>query len=148
MKIAIASDHAALILKEELYEWLTELAYEMKDFGTYSDSPADYPDFAFPAAESVANGENHLGILICGTGTGMCISANKVTGVRAANCLTPQMAMLARSHNNANILNLGARLINTEEAKLIVMAFLNTEFDGGRHEIRINKILTYEQKNN
>jgi ribose 5-phosphate isomerase B len=140
MKIALASDHAAFDLKENLMNWLKSLNYEVFDFGTFSAKSCDYPDFAYPAAEVVASGNADFGIILCGSGIGMSIVCNKVKGIRAANCLTPEMAELARQHNNANILNMGARLIDFETAKEITEAFLNTEFEGGRHSLRVDKI--------
>lgn len=143
MKIAIASDHAGFEMKKEISKWLKGLEHQVLDFGTYSNESVDYPDFAFPAAEAVAGGIADLGILICGTGTGMAITANKVTGIRAANCTNVEMAVMARSHNNANVLALGARLVSIELAEEIVKEFLMTEFEGGRHMIRIEKIHSF-----
>ena len=140
MKIALASDHAGFGLKKEITAWLKEQSYQILDFGAFSEESVDYPDYAFPASEAVAGGIADLGILVCGSGTGMSITANKVTGIRAANCLTPDMAKLAREHNNANILCLGSRLVTFEEAKGIILEFLENEFQGGRHMIRVEKI--------
>ncbi len=140
MKIAIASDHAGFQYKKEIMQWLKSEEYQILDFGAFSEESVDYPDYAFPASESVAANIADFGILICGTGTGMSITSNKVTGIRAANCLTSEMAELARQHNNANVLCLGARLISMDAAKSIIKAFLETEFEGGRHMIRVEKI--------
>jgi ribose 5-phosphate isomerase B len=140
MKIAIASDHAGYNYKKELSVFLKELEQQVLDFGTFSEESVDYPDFAFPAAEAVAGNIADLGILICGTGIGMAITANKVVGIRAANCTSTEMAEMARRHNNANVLTLGARITDLELAKEIVKTFLFTEFEGGRHMIRIEKI--------
>lgn len=140
MTIAFACDHAGFELKKELMEWLKEFDHQVLDFGTFSDESVDYPDFAYPAAEAVAAGVAHFGILVCGSGTGMCITANKVTGIRAANCNNMELAILARQHNNANIITLGGRMIDFETAKKITKAFLEEEFQGGRHMIRIEKI--------
>ncbi|MFC2130855.1 ribose 5-phosphate isomerase B [Bacteroidota bacterium] len=140
MKIAIASDHAAYDLKEYLLDWLKSQNYEVFDFGTFSVESCDYPDFAYPAAEAVSKGEANFGIIVCGSGIGMSIVCNKVKGIRAANCLTPEMAELARLHNNANILNMGSRLIDFDTAKAITVTFLNTKFEGGRHSLRVEKI--------
>jgi ribose 5-phosphate isomerase B len=140
MKIALASDHAAYDLKNILIEWLSSENYETVDFGTSSGDSCDYPDFAYPAADAVAKEQADFGIVICGSGIGMSIVCNKVKGIRAANCLTEEMAILARQHNNANILNMGARLISPETAKKIITVFLNTKFEGGRHEKRVGKI--------
>lgn len=140
MKIAIASDHAGFKLKKELSSFLKELGHQVLDFGTFSEESVDYPDFAFPAAEAVAGAIADFGILICGTGIGMAITANKIVGIRAANCTSVEMAEMARRHNNANVLTLGARITDPEVAKNIVQVFLDTEFEGGRHMIRIEKI--------
>lgn len=140
MKIALASDHAAFELKAVLIKWLTASNYEVIDFGTNSFNSCDYPDFAIPAAESVASGKADFGIVVCGSGIGMSIVCNKVKGIRSANCCSAEMAVLARQHNNANILNMGARLIDFETAIEITNTFLNTEFHGGRHSLRVDKI--------
>lgn len=139
MKIAIASDHAGYELKEYIKANLSE---EIEDFGTKSLESVDYPDFAFPAARSVAEGQNTLGILICGSGVGVSISANKVKGIRAANVFNPEMAMLSRQHNNANILTIAARFIPKETALEMVKTFISTEFEAGRHQLRLDKIHT------
>ncbi|MGQ9818672.1 MAG: ribose 5-phosphate isomerase B [Candidatus Kapaibacteriales bacterium] len=140
MKIAIGSDHAGFELKEELKKFLSSLCDELVDFGCKSSDSCDYPDFAVPLAKSVSAGEFDFGILICGSGIGMSIAANKVKGIRAANCCSPQMAQLARQHNDANILTLGARLISFDLAKEIISTFLTENFQGGRHIPRIQKI--------
>lgn len=140
MNIAIASDHAGFEYKEKLKEFLSEVGYQVADFGCTSSQSCDYPDFAYPLAKSVSAGENTFGILICGSGIGMTIVANKINGIRAANCCTVEMARLARLHNNANVLAFGARLISFELAKEIVLAFLNEKFEGNRHERRVAKI--------
>jgi ribose 5-phosphate isomerase B len=140
MKIALGCDHAGFDYKVEISKWLKEAEHQVLDFGAFSKDSVDYPDYAFPASEAVASGVAHFGVLICGTGTGMAITANKVTGIRAANCCTVQMAEMARSHNNANILTLGSRLVSIELSIEIIEKFLTTEFDGGRHMIRIEKI--------
>jgi ribose 5-phosphate isomerase B len=140
MKIAVASDHAGFNYKKELSAYLKELGHQVLDFGTFSEESVDYPDYAFPAAEAVAGGIADFGILICGTGIGMAITANKIVGIRAANCTSTEMAEMARRHNNANVLTLGARITDIEIAKKIIKVFLDTEFEGGRHMIRIEKI--------
>jgi ribose 5-phosphate isomerase B len=140
MKIAIAADHAGYELKMSLSNWLKEKEYQILDFGTFGNESVDYPDFALPASESVASGEADLGILICGTGIGMSMVANKIRGIRAANCTTPYMAKMAREHNNANILTLGSRISDFETAKEIVTEFLSNEFLAGRHQVRVEKI--------
>ncbi|MBS7610256.1 ribose 5-phosphate isomerase B [Candidatus Bathyarchaeota archaeon] len=145
MRIAIASDHAGYLLKEKIKEYILSLGgYEIEDFGTMSQEPVDYPDYALKVAEAVARGESHRGILICGTGIGMCITANKVPGIRCALCHDVRMARYSREHNDANILALGARLIEAEEAKEIVRVWLTTDFQGGRHERRLKKIAEIE----
>lgn len=140
MKISIASDHAGYNLKKDVVNWLKDKNYSIMDFGTYSEESVDYPDFAVPAAEAVSNKEADFGIVICGTGIGVSISANKVPGIRAANCCTAEMAKMARLHNDANVVAFGARLIDFDLAKSIVSTFLETEFEGGRHIKRVNKI--------
>ncbi len=146
MKIAIGSDHAGFKLKEEIKRFLEEKGIEVVDFGTNSEERVDYPDYAIPLAESVAKGEETFGILICGTGIGMSIAANKVKGIRASLVSDVYSAHSAREHNNANILCMGGRVLGTELAKEITKAWLNAEFLGGRHERRINKIAEYEDK--
>jgi ribose 5-phosphate isomerase B len=138
IKIAIGSDHAGFDYKEFLKTELT--AYEVKDFGTYSSGSADYPDFAHPVAEAVENGEFTFGILICGSGNGISIAANKHQGIRAAICWENELAALCRMHNDANIISIPARYVSKELAIEMVMTFLNTAFEGGRHQDRVNKI--------
>ena len=140
MKIAIGSDHAGFEYKEVIREWLKEMDYQVLDFGCFSTDPVDYPDYAFPASEAVAAGIADYGVLICGSGIGVSITANKVTGIRAANCCSPEMAELSRQHNNANVVTFGSRFIDIETAKNIVLAFIEGEFEGGRHMIRVEKI--------
>ncbi len=138
LKIAIGADHAGFEYKETLSSFLK--GYKIKDFGTYSSDSADYPDFAHPVAVAVENGEYTFGILICGSGNGIAITANKHQGIRAAVCWNTELASLARKHNNANILCLPARFISIKEAQEITNTFLNTEFEGGRHTNRVSKI--------
>lgn len=140
MKIAVASDHAGYELKQKVIGLLKELGHQVLDFGTYSTESVDYPDFAAPAAEAVASTIADMGILICGTGIGMSIVANKIDGIRAADCTSVEMAKMARRHNNANILTLGSRILSFEEAEPIIRAFLSEDFEGGRHMVRIEKI--------
>jgi len=140
MKIAIGGDHAGFAYKEELIKILAADGHEVKDFGPFSEASVDYPDFAHPVASSVEKGENDLGILICGSGNGVAITANKHQGIRAALCWTEELGSLARQHNNANVLCLPARFIDLDMAKKITHAFLTTPFEGGRHENRVNKI--------
>ena len=140
LNLAIAGDHAGYELKEQLKEFLKENGYTLKDFGTYSDESTDYPDYAHPLADAVEKKEVDFGILMCGSGNGINMTANKHKGVRAALCWKEDLAKLARQHNNANIVSLPARFISFQEAKNIVIAFLNTEFEGGRHKKRVDKI--------
>ncbi len=140
MTIAIGADHAGYELKQHLGEKLKEAGYKVFDMGTHSTDSVDYPDYAVKACEKVVAGEAAAGILVCGSGIGVSITANKVKGIRAANCLTVEMAELSRKHNNANVLTLGARLVDEHTAEAIVRAFLETEFEGGRHEQRVGKI--------
>lgn len=140
MKIAIGSDHAGYEYKRILIDWLKSLDYQILDFGAFSTDSVDYPDYAYPTAEAVAAGIAHYGILICGTGVGMSMTANKIIGVRAANCCSKEMSKLSREHNNANVLTIGSRILTIEQSKEIVLAFLESEFQGGRHMIRVEKI--------
>lgn len=140
MKIAIGGDHAGFLYKQEIITLLQREGHEVKDFGPFSEASVDYPDFAHPVASSVENKENELGILICGSGNGVAITANKHQGIRAALCWTEELGALARQHNNANVLCLPARFIDLTLAKNIVAKFLSTPFEGGRHENRVNKI--------
>jgi len=142
MKIAIGCDHGAFRLKNEIIEFLNSENYEVKDFGTYSEESCDYPDIALP----VVNKEYDFGILVCGTGIGIGIAANKVPGVRAALCSDTFSAHATREHNNANILTMGQRVVGTGLALDIVKTFLNTEFEGERHQKRIDKISEIEKK--
>lgn len=139
-KIAFASDHAGFELKQHLIEYVESKGYTVKDFGTYSTDSCDYPDFAHPCAESVEQGECDFGIAMCGSGNGIQMTLNKHQGIRAALCWLPELAALARQHNNANILVLPARFISEDEADKIVDVYLSAEFEGGRHQRRIDKI--------
>lgn len=138
--IGIASDHAGFELKEALKSELSLMGYQTKDFGTNSPDSMDYPDVAHPLAEAVVKGDVVVGIAICGSGNGICMTVNKHQGIRAALCWTDEISSLARQHNNANICCLPARFISAESAKKIVLTFLSTDFEGGRHLARINKI--------
>jgi ribose 5-phosphate isomerase B len=140
MKIAIGSDHAGFIRKQEILEHLRSLGHEIKDLGTFSTDSMDYPDVAVEVAKLVASKEVERGILVCGSGIGVSIVANKTEGVRAANCVTEEMAALSRQHNDANVLTMGERLVDTKTALSMVDTFLTTPFEGGRHEQRVNKI--------
>lgn len=139
-KIAIGGDHAGYEYKEQLRKHLEEKGYEVKDFGPFSADSVDYPDFAHPIAEAVANSSQDTGILICGSGNGVAMTANKHQGIRAALCWNEELAALSRQHNNANILCLPSRFVPYELAEKMAGAFLRTEFEGGRHEKRVNKI--------
>lgn len=138
-KIAIASDHAGFDYKENIKKHL-ESQYEIKDFGTFSKDAVDYPDFVHPAATSVESGESDFGILICGSGQGVSITANKHQQIRCALCWMPELAELARKHNNANMIAIPARFIASELAIDIIDSFLGTDFEGGRHQTRVDKI--------
>lgn len=139
-RIAIGADHAGFEEKEKIKKTLDELGIEYDDVGTASSDSVDYPDFARQVAERVARGEAEQGLLFCGSGTGMAISANKVKGVRAAVAWSPDIARLAREHNNANVLALPARFVSEDEATAIVKAWFAADFEGGRHERRVEKI--------
>ena len=140
MKVAFASDHAGYELKQYLIGIMKERGYEVEDFGTHSTDSCDYPDFAHPAAKAVESGEYDFGIAMCGSGNGIQMTLNKHQGIRAALCWLPELASLARQHNNANILVLPARFISRDEAVKILDAYLAAEFEGGRHQRRIDKI--------
>lgn len=140
MKVAFACDHAGYELKKFLIGLMRERGYEIEDFGTHSTESCDYPDYAHPAAGAVESGECAFGVAMCGSGNGICMTLNKHQGIRAALCWTPELAALARQHNNANVLVLPARFIAPEIALEIMDVFLNTEFEGGRHERRVEKI--------
>jgi ribose 5-phosphate isomerase B len=140
IKIAIGGDHAGFEYKKEIISELTKKGCEIKDFGPFSNDSVDYPDFAHPVAESVEKKEFDFGILICGSGNGVAMTANKHKGIRAALCWGAELAKLSRQHNNANILCLPSRFISIEEAKLSAEAFIATPFEGGRHNNRVDKI--------
>ncbi|MEI7896138.1 MAG: ribose 5-phosphate isomerase B [bacterium] len=139
-QIAIGCDHAGFALKEYIKQNTAAIGYTFHDFGTFSGQSMDYPDTAHPLANAVQSGEYESGILICGSGNGVAIVANKYKGIRAAICWNEEIARLARMHNDANILVLPARFISEDEAIRIVMLFFNTEFEGGRHQKRVEKI--------
>ena len=140
MIIAIGSDHAGFTRKQEILEHLQALGHDVKDLGTYSKDSMDYPDIAVEVSKLVASKEVERGILVCGSGIGVSIVANKTEGVRAANCINEEMATLSRQHNDANVLTMGERMVDTKTALSMVDIFLNTPFEGGRHEQRVNKI--------
>ncbi len=142
-KIAIGGDHAGFQLKEIIKSKLETEGYFLEDFGPFSDQSVDYPDFVHPVANSVESGEYNFGILICGSGNGVAMTANKHKGIRAAVCWNKMLAKLARAHNNANVLCLAGRFLDDELAMEIVETFLNTGFDGGRHINRIKKITDF-----
>jgi ribose 5-phosphate isomerase B len=139
-KIAIGGDHAGFEYKGKLIEKLTSLGYEVKDFGPFSTTSVDYPDYVHPLCSAIEAGEYELGIVICGSGNGVAITANKHQGIRAALCWNEELAALARQHNNANVIALPARFISYEHAERLTEIFLTTEFEGGRHQNRVNKI--------
>jgi ribose 5-phosphate isomerase B len=140
MNIAIGSDHAGFELKSKIIELLTDKGYHVEDFGCFSSDSVDYPDYAHPTCVSVENGQNSYGILICGSGNGISMAANKHQGIRAALSWNVEVSELARLHNDANIVSLPARFITEQTAFEIVDVFLNTSFEGGRHQNRVAKI--------
>ncbi|HEX8328712.1 MAG TPA: ribose 5-phosphate isomerase B [Hymenobacter sp.] len=140
MKIALGSDHAGYTQKEMLRTWLSGQGHDVQDFGTHSPDSMDYPDVAHPLSAAVAAGAFEQGILLCGSANGVCITANKHAGVRAAIAWLPELAALARQHNNANVLCVPARYVSGEQAQEIVSIFLETDFEGGRHQQRVAKI--------
>ena len=140
MKIAIGSDHAGFGYKEAVKDHLIQGGHEVVDHGTFTESSCDYPDYAHAVADSVEHGAAQFGILVCGSANGVCITANKHAGVRAALCWEKEIALLARSHNNANIICLPARFVTIEAAMEMTDVFLSTPFEGGRHQARVEKI--------
>lgn len=145
MKVAIGCDHGGLHLKEEIKALLLTLGHEVEDFGTYTTESCDYPDIAVPVSRAVVDGQAERGILICGTGIGIGIAANKIDGIRAALCHDTFSAHASREHNDANVLTLGERVIGVGLAKDIVTIWMATEFEGGRHERRVEKIMALEK---
>lgn len=145
-RIAIAADHGGFAMKEDLKPFLQKQGYQVDDCGTHSSESVDYPDFAYAAAIKVSSGEAWRGIIIDGAGIGSCMVANKVPGVRAAMCYDHATALNSREHNNANVLTLGAGMIDTKLARQIVLTWLNTNFGGGRHARRVDKIMDIEKK--
>lgn len=142
MEIPIGSDHAGFELKKNIISYLKGLGYEVKDYGTFSEESCDYPEYAHAVCEHIKNNPKTLGVLICGSGNGISMTANKHQHIRAALSWTPEIARMARLHNDANIVSMPARFITLEEAKEIVAVFLKTEFEGGRHQRRVDKIPT------
>jgi ribose 5-phosphate isomerase B len=141
--IAIGGDHAGFEYKSKLIEKLHLLGYEVKDFGPFSMDSVDYPDYVHPLSSAIESGEAELGIVICGSGNGVAITANKHQGIRAALCWNEDLAALARQHNNANVLAIPARFISYELTEKLAQIFLTTEFEGGRHQNRVGKIACY-----
>ncbi len=139
-RIALGSDHAGFALKEVLAAWLSQQDNVVLDLGTHSEASVDYPDFGFAVGQSVAMGEADIGVAICGSGIGISIAANRVAGIRAALCHDVTSAALARQHNDANVLCLGARVVSEAAAQSILATFLATEFEGGRHQGRVDKL--------
>lgn len=147
MKIAIAADHGGFELKDSMVEYIKSLGNEVVDLGTNSADSVDYPDYAKKVCEEIQKGTSDLGILICGTGIGMSLAANKFEGIRAACVSDVYSAKMSRNHNNANVLCIGARVIGDEVAKLIIKTFLENEFEAGRHQRRVDKIMAFEKEN-
>ena len=147
MKVAIGNDHAAVALKNAIMEYVQSLGHEVVNFGTDTNESCQYPEYGEKVANAVAAGEFDCGILICGTGVGISIAANKVNGIRAAVCSEPTTARLVKEHNNANIIAFGERIVGVELAKDIVKAYLSAEFLGGRHGIRVDMISDIEKRN-
>lgn len=137
---AIACDHAGYPLKEFLKNWLTEQGHEVKDFGAHSEESVDYPDFAHPMSLAVEQGEYVFGLTVCGSGNGITMAANKHQGIRAAYCWNPEIASLARQHNDANVVSMPGRYLTNEEGLDIMKAFLEADYEGGRHQGRVDKI--------
>jgi len=146
MKIAIGSDHAGFPLKREIIAFLREKGHTVKDMGVYNAHRSDYPDYAQKVAQVVLSSECERGILSCGSGVGMCISANKIHGIRAVVCSEPYSAVMSRRHNDANVLCLGSRVVGVELAQMIVDQWLSAEYEGGRHQKRVDKIKRLEDQ--
>lgn len=144
MRIALGADHAGLPMKDHLRDYLQAQGHSVDDVVTHSGDSTDYPDYAGEVARRVASAVADRGLLVCGSGVGMAIAANKVVGARAANCFSAEICALARAHNDANILTLGGRFLSEAEAEEIVQAFLDTPFEGGRHQRRVDKISALE----
>lgn len=144
MAVVVASDHAGRALKDAIVAHLRQAGREVEDIGAHGSDSVDYPRYARPLAEGVAQGKYEAGVLVCGTGTGMAIAANKIDGVRAANCVNELLARMARAHNDANVLCLGERVVGEGLALAIVDAFLDTPFEGGRHQRRVDLIREIE----
>ena len=145
--IGIASDHAGFELKQYVKEWLKAQGWDYKDFGTFTTDSCDYPVYGEKVARAVVAGEVEKGILICGTGLGISLAANKVKGIRACVCSEPFTAKMSRAHNDCNVLAFGARVVGAELAKMIVDTWINTEFEGGRHQRRVDLLMEIEERN-
>ena len=148
MKIGIGNDHAALEMKNQVMEYLKEKGYEVINYGTNTPESCNYPEFGEKVGRAVVSGEVDCGILICGTGVGISLAANKVKGVRAVVCSEPYSAKLSKQHNNTNILAFGARVVGIDLAKMIIDEWLGAEFEGGRHQTRVDMIMAIENKDN
>lgn len=146
MRVALATDHAGLLLKDPIADWLQSSGHEVADFGVNSTEPVDYPDVIAPAAKAVASGECELGIVLGGSGTGEQIVANKIRGIRCVEAADPVTARLGREHNDANVLAMGARIIGREVALACVKEFMTADFEGGRHARRVDKIRALEEE--
>ncbi|MDE3179501.1 MAG: ribose 5-phosphate isomerase B [Acidobacteriota bacterium] len=146
LKVAVGSDHAGFALKESVREYLQEKGFAVEDCGVHSESPADYPDYAERVARRVAGEQAGWGVVVCGTGLGVSIAANKVPGIRAAMCTDTLLARFARAHNNANVLAMGGRIVDESQARNILDTWLSTPFEGGRHQQRVEKITAIEQR--
>ncbi|HET6841725.1 MAG TPA: ribose 5-phosphate isomerase B [Candidatus Angelobacter sp.] len=146
MRIALGADHAGYELKDRIKQHLQQKGFQVQDHGTSSAESVDYPDYACRVGQDVSAGRSDLGILVCGSGIGMAMAANKVHGIRAANVTTEHEAQMSREHNNANVLTLGARILGAEESFRIVDTWLTTQFAGGRHERRVEKMAAIEQE--
>jgi ribose 5-phosphate isomerase B len=143
--IALGSDHAGLPLKRTVAQLLDEMNLPYKDYGTYSEERCNYPEYGYKAAAAVASGECDKGIICCGTGIGISLSANKVKGIRCVVCSEPYSALLSRQHNDTNMLAMGSRVVGSELAKMIVKTWLEGEFEGGRHAVRVEQIMTIDE---
>ena len=146
-KVAVGCDHGGFVLKESVVNTLKRLGAEVEDFGCYDESSVDYPEYGKKVAVAVANGQCDLGVIMCGTGIGISIAANKVKGIRAAVVTNTYMAKLTKNHNNANIIALGGRVITPDEAEAIVEAWFTAEYEGGRHQRRLDMITAIEEEN-
>jgi ribose 5-phosphate isomerase B len=148
MRIALGSDHVGYVLKVEIMKYLEELSIDFKDYGTPNTERCNYPEYALKAANAIVSGECDRGIIMCGSGIGISIAANKVKGIRCVVCSEPYSAMFSRKHNNTNMLAMGARVVGTDLAKMIVKSWLDEEFEGGRHQFRVEQIAHIEETGN